>query len=289
MREYRTAVFDNGRWRGFKPRPDDIFVCTPAKCGTTWTQTIVASLLFPDGNLPAPVMVLSPWIEAKFIPEDVMYATLEAQTQRRVMKTHTPADGIPWFDDAQYIFVGRDGRDVFMSMCNHLERMKMIKELNDQAIADGLPPMPEFDGDFHAMFSEWLDNHEILLDIVSSYWARRGQSNLLFVHFADLKADLEAEMRRIAGFLAIEVDDALWPGLVERCTFEGMRSRADVLGHMESAFEGGAKGFLFKGTNGRWRDVLTDEELDRYAERVKDGLPVDAATWLEGGRHAFPA
>jgi len=52
LRPYRTAVFDNRRWAGFEPRPRDIFVCTPPKCGTTWTQAIVASLLWPDGKAP---------------------------------------------------------------------------------------------------------------------------------------------------------------------------------------------------------------------------------------------
>ena len=60
MREYKTAVFDNRRWQQFRPRPDDIFMCTPAKCGTTWTQSIVVSLLFPKGDQPGPTMMMSP-------------------------------------------------------------------------------------------------------------------------------------------------------------------------------------------------------------------------------------
>ena len=45
-------MFDNRRWEHFVHRPGDIFVCTPPKCGTTWTQTIVASLLWPEGDAP---------------------------------------------------------------------------------------------------------------------------------------------------------------------------------------------------------------------------------------------
>ncbi len=289
MREYRTAVFDNRRWQGFKPRPDDIFVCTPAKCGTTWTQAIIASLLYPNGDAPASVNTLSPWIEAKFIPADEMHEALEAQTQRRFMKSHTAADGIPWFDDAKYIVVGRDGRDVFMSMCNHLQRMKRIAEMNERALADGVPPMPEFDGDFHAFFPTWLSQDDILFHIIETYWQRREQPNVLLVHFQDLKSDLEGEMRRIAEFLDIEFDAALWPAVVERCTFDGMRGRAEEIGEFDRLFEGGIEGFLFKGTNGRWRDVLTDEEVVAYERRVSEMLPEAAARWLEGGRHALPA
>ena len=131
MRVYRNAVMDNARWTGFEPRPDDIFVCTPSKCGTTWMQTIVANLLWPDGDIPGQIVNgISPWIEAKFIPADAMHAMLKAQTHRRAMKSHSPADAIPWFPQAKYITVARDGRDAFMSWCNHVERMKMIDMLN---------------------------------------------------------------------------------------------------------------------------------------------------------------
>jgi aryl sulfotransferase len=234
-------------------------------------------------------MMMSPWIEAKFMPEDMMHGMLEAQTHRRVMKSHTAADGIPWFDDAKYIVVGRDGRDVFMSMCNHLQRMKKIAEMNERALADGLPPMPEFDGDYHGFYPLWLGNDEVFFNIISSYWERREQANVLLVHFADLKSDLETEMRRIGDFLEIELEAGQWPGVVERCTFGGMRDRAEEIGDLNQMFEGGVKGFLFKGTNGRWRDVLTDAEVAAYEQHANDVLPADMVAWLEGGRGAAPA
>ena len=62
LRPYRWAVSDNRRWKHFEYRPGDIFVCTPPKCGTTWMQTILASLLWPDGDIPGQVMTISPWI-----------------------------------------------------------------------------------------------------------------------------------------------------------------------------------------------------------------------------------
>jgi aryl sulfotransferase len=286
LRAYRTAIYDNRRWANFTPRRNDIFVCTPAKCGTTWTQTIVNSLIFPDANSPGPVMEVSPWLEAEFNPLDEMMARLDAQKHRRSIKSHTPADGIPWFDDAKYIFVGRDGRDAFMSWCNHRAVMKEaeIDALNSRAIADGVPPMPPFDGDVRGFFAQWLADASLLAH-VATYWQRRNEPNLLFVHFADLKADLAGEMRRIAEFLDITVPSEKWPAVVERCTFESMRARGDEIGAF-ALFEGGAKSFLFKGTNGRWRDVLTPDDLEAYAKRVAELLPADAAAWLEHGRHS---
>ena len=65
-----------------------------------------------------------------------------------------------------------------------------------------------------------------------------------------------------------------------------MRARGDEIGTFAN-FEGGAQNFLFKGTNGRWRDVLTADELAAYAKRVAEFLPSDAAAWLERGRGAL--
>src|SRR3954470_19743708 len=95
-RVYRSHVSDNLRWRSLVHRPGDIFVCTPPKCGTTWMQTIIASLLWPAGDVPGPIMhVVSPWIEAEFEPIADVLGRLNAQSHRRFIKSHTPADGIP--------------------------------------------------------------------------------------------------------------------------------------------------------------------------------------------------
>jgi aryl sulfotransferase len=288
MREYRNAVMDNRRWEGFEPRPDDIFVCTPSKCGTTWMQTIVANLLWPDGEFPGPIVNgICPWIEAKFMPAEAMHEMLRAQTHRRAMKSHTPADGIPWYPEAKYITVARDGRDAFMSWCNHVRRMKMTELLNQQARAEGLPTLQPFDGeDYHGYFRNWLTENNFF-DVVATYWARRDEPNLLFVHYNDMKADLAGEMRRVAEFLDVEIDASLWPAQVERCTFEGMRRADTRIGHFEQGFDGGIEGFLFKGTNGRWRDVLDADDLAAYAKRVAEALPADTARWIEHGARAF--
>src|SRR5215217_5950620 len=114
QRIYRSAITDGTRWAAYDHRPGDIFVCTPPKCGTTWMQMIVATLLFPDDDAPGALFERSPWIDARFEPSEDVIARLDAQTFRRSIKTHTPADGIPWYPWASYIVVGRDGRDAFM-------------------------------------------------------------------------------------------------------------------------------------------------------------------------------
>ena len=104
------------------------------------------------------------------------------------------------------------------------------------------------------------------------------------MHFNDLKADLKGEMRRIAEFLALEPPREVWSSLVEAASFEAMkRNGKALLPDFEKVFDEGSDRFLFKGTNGRWRDVMTAEDLalyDQVAKRLTPGL----AHWLQSGR-----
>ena len=45
--------------------------------------------------------------------------------------------------------------------------------------------------------------------------------------------------------------------------------------------------FFFKGTNGRWRDVLTPAELELYEAAKARCLTPDCAAYLERGRAAW--
>jgi aryl sulfotransferase len=104
---------------------------------------------------------------------------------------------------------------------------------------------------------------------------------VLFVHYNDMQADLDAQMRRVAAFLGIDVDEARWPELVERCTFASMRERSSEISDFDAYFVGGAETFLYKGSNGRWIDVLTADERAAFDRRSRELLPPDAITWAE--------
>ncbi len=58
---------------------------------------------------------------------------------------------------------------------------------------------------------------------------RAARTELLMVHYNDLKKDLAGEMRRIAGFLDMDIPESLWPELVEGADFEYMRKNGATL------------------------------------------------------------
>src|ERR1043165_4069581 len=116
---YRSLVADSARWDGFPFRTGDIVISTPPKCGTTWTQMLTALLIFEGPDFPDRLSVISPWLDMDLTPVDEIYDRLAAQTHRRFIKTHAPLDGIPRDERVTYVVVGRDPRDVFLSMGGH--------------------------------------------------------------------------------------------------------------------------------------------------------------------------
>ncbi len=68
-----------------------------------------------------------------------------------------------------------------------------------------------------------------------------------------------------------------------------MRTRAEREGFNNSSkWVGGARSFFYKGTNGRWRDVLTEDELDEYENKASEVLTLDAKAWLERAGPTIP-
>jgi aryl sulfotransferase len=299
-RVYRNHHLDSRRWDHVTLRPDDIVISTSYKTGTTWTQRIVSLLLFGAGPLPASLNQLSPWIDARFHgPVENVAALVEAQRHRRFLKSHLPLDALPFDERVKYLVVGRDGRDVFMSLWNHWgaynDLIYGLLNGGDDFVGEPLARRPD---DIHAVFRDWVGRGSFPweqdgwpmwshLYHAESFWRFRRLPNLHFVHFADMKSDLEGEMRGIAAFLGIDVPEAEWPARVEGATFEAMKRDAEtLLPEQGIGFEGGARSFIHKGTNDRWREVLGPEELAAYAAAVVRAVPPDCAAWLEGGRKA---
>ncbi len=287
--DWITVHADSRRWRSVPLRPDDIVISTPPKSGTTLMQGIVHSLLWPDGDAPGDFFALSPWVDFRLRPIEDVAGAVEAQTHRRFLKTHTPADCLSIDDDVAYLVVYRDGRDAIVSWAHHREKYRAdaVEALNERAAVDGVPPLDAqwVGDDMDALLDEWLLECSSVRHL-AAWWPLRDRPNVCFVHYADLLADLDGEMRRIAAFLGIDVADARWPGVVERCRIDEMRSAAAASaspGALVTRFEGGADAFFNKGTNGRWVGVLTDAQLDRYHEHVTAGLTPEMAHWLEHG------
>jgi aryl sulfotransferase len=297
---YQNHHLDTTRWDGFQPRPDDIIISTAYKSGTTLMQTIVLNLLFPDGDLPGPVTLISPWLDMRVAPLEEIMGALDGMPFRRCIKTHLALDGLPYYDEAKYLMVGRDPRDVFMSLLHHWG--SHTAQFYEMINAEGRPgpEFPHFEDDPHKLFRQWITRgwfewesdgypYWSMLHHAKTWWEFRHLPNIELVHYSDLRADLDGEMRKIADYLEIDVPASKWDVVVHACKFETVKANPEkiIFDLHKEVFKDGGTSFINKGTNGRWRDVLTDEELDLYRQAMERTLPPDCARWLEqGGAYA---
>lgn len=292
----RSRYFDSAGWKDYRPRSDDVIIATYPKCGTTWTQRIVGMLIFRS-DAPFPVQESSPWPDFRLAPPGAMLELAESQTHRRFFKSHVPYDSLPIYEGVKIIHVARDGRDAAMSFYHHKINYTddVLGRMTAVALADPKfgTPAQRTEPDPARHFHDWvLGDADHIGDpacgfwhMENSYWAARQQRDVLLVHYADLKADLEREMRRIAEFLEIRIEERLWPDLIQAATFKSMKSKAaELMPTAGNIWQGGGDTFLHKGVNGRWRDVCDAADLALYDTKVREAFSGDLARWIELGR-----
>jgi len=299
-RVYQNHHLDSTRWEVVDPRPGDIIVTTSYKSGTTWTQQILNQLINGHRDPVPDLHAVTVWVDARF--QGVDKAALEARVAgmegRRSLKSHLPLDGLPYYPEASYIIVGRDPRDVFMSLFNHYSSYtdNAFAALNSEDAVG--PPLPRCPDDPAALFRRWISEGWFSwetegwpmwsnLHHTRTYWEYRDLPNFLFLHYNDMLADLDGAVRRIADFVRLDVTEAEVARAVERTTFANVRRRVEAQSEEADIsrffFEGGMKRFFFKGTNGRWRGVLDDECMALYEAAKARVLDPAAARWLEEG------
>jgi aryl sulfotransferase len=297
--EYRSFLVDSSRWDAVELRPGDVVVCTPSKSGTTWMQTLV-SLLLHDGWPDAGVQALSPWVDLQLLPLEELQDFLATQPGRRVLKTHTPPDGLLDLPGVDTIVVARDPRDVLGSMIDHdrnndhdLMRQIRAQVVGQDEFSDD-DPHDLGDGDVveHFLLSTRTADAggNVSLDHVTHHlrlaWERRERPDWHLFHFADLLDDLAGEAWRLAGLLQVDLDEDRVTELAMATTLDRLRTRAT-----ETAPGGDVgvwrdvPGFFAAGRRGTGVELLDEQQQERYEERVATLLPDnELRQWVHFGR-----
>jgi hypothetical protein len=280
---YRGPITDTRRWTNFQHRPDDIFVCTPPKCGTTWTQAICASLVFGTAAHGVRPGSISLWLDAAVAPIEERLQQAEAQSHRRFFKTHTPFDGIPYFPACTYLVIFRDPRDVYFSVLNHLGNM------SDEKLALMLSPGGP------VAFPDWLRRErepgtwdvpvlQSLTHFFKTYWPYRVLDNVHLFHYSNMVRDLKGTISSMAAALDVEIDDAQLAEFTEAASFDSMKRNAEhFVPFSGTDFWKADTNFFASGSNRQWQGKLSVDELAAFDARIAELLPPEEVDWLLNG------
>ncbi|KAF8768065.1 Sulfotransferase 1C2 like protein [Argiope bruennichi] len=177
----------------YKPRPDDLFIITYPKCGTTWVQNIVACI-FREGKPFGSALEF--FTETPFL-EMTGAEVAEKMKRPGAIKLHLPFHLTPWSSEAKYIFVARNPKDCCVSFYHHTESM---------------PGYCFEDGDFDDYFELFI-NGEVdfgdYFDTTLSWWDHRNDPNVLFITYEQLKKDTINNVLKIADFIGPEYKEKL--------------------------------------------------------------------------------
>ena len=289
LTKYSGGATEPARWSCWTPRQGDILVCTPPKSGTTWTQSMLAMLVNGGPDLPAPVPVISPWVDANLgIPADEVRAAISAQTGRRVIKTHTPSDGFPIWDGVTVIAVYRHPLDVFFSLRKHVANTAAPMEVD----APYLAPLPEA---FQHFVTGGVDRSDFGRDTLAKFALQytqtaclKRQPDLKVFHYTDFVKDGHAAVAQLARAIGID-DPDLIDRVAEATSFSSMKSNA---GNFAPAAGTGYwradGGFFDSATSGKWDGQLSEQELQQFDARLAELVPDKAAReWFLYGNAAL--
>lgn len=294
MKVYQNFILDSTRWNHITERDGDIIVSTPYKSGTTWMQNIVLHLIFLDFQSRS-INTFSPWIENRIKPIDELNEIIEAQSHRRCFKTHLSADGLEIRQHSKYIVVGRDPRDVFISLWNQYKNYtpEFYDLVNNTPgrVGDELPRCPSNISDFWDM---WINRgwfpwetegypHWSNFRNVQTWWNISSLPNILLVHYNDLLNSPIQEIKKISEFLNISIDDETAARISDLVSFSYMKNNSDILlPNSPKTYKDGNHSFFNSGTSNQWKSALSAKQLSEYETVANRELTKECKRWLEG-------
>ena len=209
------------RAESYQPAPEDVFVVTQMKCGTTWMQHVVYEVLHRGrGNLVesgTAMYAVSPWLEGRKSVSLAEAPLVGAERPSRIIKTHLPVALCPYDPAAHFIYVARHPVSCFASCVDFVQT-------NVGTMAPGMQA-----------FEEWYCTKDLMwwgtwTDHVLGWWRwSQEQKNVLFVYFEDMKKDLPSVVRQVAAFLRVApLSDDEVASIAHKCGFAYMQEHQAV-------------------------------------------------------------
>ncbi|MEM7434387.1 MAG: sulfotransferase domain-containing protein [Myxococcota bacterium] len=254
----RIINFLHGR-DGFVVRPDDVFVASYPRSGTTLTQWIAYLLAHGDEGDPEHLTQVSPWFERSLAIGEHTARSFESFPSPRIFKSHLPRAWLP--DGARYVYVERDGQDVLLSYY-HLYR----DYLGFEGTLD----------DFYRRFIGGRVQYGSWFDHLEGWRAHESDADVLMVRYEDLVANRRQGVERIGQFLGLGQARETLERALELSSFEAMKTREAVFDHATALLlERGVRprSFIRTGHAGGGAKELSEVQRRAFKETGSTGRP----------------
>lgn len=258
-----TEVFTEDtftRVQNLKTRPDDVFLVTYPRTGTTWTQNIMLALrhgsnflsTVTDAKALAPHF---PFMEYKSVffdePIDVRVEKMESP---RFMKIHLPVQTASkniFTEKLKCVFVFRNPKDCCVSFESFSRQADGLKR--------GHPGT--FDG-FVSNFLEGTVNYGCYWKWCADWlnFAKENPDTSLVLFYEDMLEDFEGNITKLANFLGYPISPEIIEDVKKVTSFEQMKRRL----HM------GMNDFMRQGTSKSYEAKLSKEVIDAFDAKSRE-------------------
>ena len=247
----------------FPLRPDDVWIVTYPKSGTTWTQQIVKLLCNGGKDDERKITDFAPWLERRDDLSSEYLDGLKLLPSPRVFKSHFRYDsmpcGLPHVVPYKCIYAARNPKDVAVSWFHHMRAS----------------PQFYYHSNWEA-FLQYYINGEVpsgnWFDHVLSFWAHKDDGNILFLKYEDMKKDLPIAVAAVAKFMGYDLTQEVIEDIAMQSDFKHMKENPSTNYSWEIQLPNEAP-FMRKGVVGDWKNYFTPEQSAQfdaiYAERMK--------------------
>ena len=245
----------------YTPTSHDVFVAAHVKSGTNWMMQIAHQLAFHGNGEYDHIHSVVAWPDVLMmgpmnhyaIPIDDPSVWMASPEQKRVVKTHLDFDWLPYSEDARYIIVIRDPKDVFVS--SYFFFVKHGPFSFTRFSADTW--LEVFLSSGMGVWSSWPVN-------TAGYWAARHKPNVLIVPFKSMKKDLRGTVKRVADFMGVRATGEIIDRVCQKASFDYMKQIDDKFRAWEMIpWKSTAAPMMRKGTQASSAELLSPEQQER--------------------------
>jgi hypothetical protein len=215
-------------------RDGDIVISVPVKSGTTWTMNIVHQLRAGGDPDLDDIYLEVPWLELVPAPSTTRESLVDRfnampRHRRRAFKTHSAPGRLPYHEpgagpDVKYVVVVRHPDEALASLhpftAAHSRAWYELWDVPREALV-----RPDLASFFEEVAKPLAG--PLLFGFVAAWWPLRHRSNVLLLHYSDMKRDHESSVRRIGRFLGFDPPADRWPTILECTSFPWMKAHEE--------------------------------------------------------------